>query len=296
MGCISVIMPVYNVAATVREQLHGLSRQSYRGEWEVIVCDNGSTDDTRAVCEAWIGRVPALTIIDTSRSPGAAAARNRGASAARGSVLAFCDGDDVVYPNWLEACSAAAQHHEFIAGAIDPFSLNRFSVPSSDASSLHRAPVALSFKPFAIGANMVVSRRAFDQVGGFRERLLHMEDIDLSWRIQLAGYPLHFEPSAVVAKRYPADIRTVWRKSVEQGGGDVVMYRHYRQYGVEFPCGIGPLYSDFKGAFARAHRFGFTVNGRALVAAAGRNYGRFAGWCRSPGWYRRSLQDVRRVR
>ncbi len=282
---LSVIMPVFNVADTVSFQLDALSRQTYQGDWELIVADNGSTDGTLSVIDEWAGCFPAFSVVDASRIPGAAAARNQAASRARGRVLVFCDGDDVVQPAWLSGMSAAAQSYDLVAGAIDPFSLNRFNVPLSDASSLRQAPIALSFKPFAISANMAVSRRAFNHVGGFSERLSHMEDVDLSWRVQLAGYPLYFEPSAVVAKRYSQDLLTVWRKSVGQGGGDVVMYRHYRQYGVEFPCGVGPLYSDFKGVFAARHGIGVSLNVHALVAAAGRNYGRFAGWWRLPAWY-----------
>ncbi len=129
---------------------------------------------------------------------------------------------------------------------------------------------------------MAVSRKAFDAVRGFRDDLMHFEDIDLSWRLQLAGYPLHFEPAAMVAKRYPPDLPGVWRESTRGGTEDVDLYRLFRHHGVELPLGLGPLYSDFRRALTRGSRFRVVVNRRALVAAAARNYSRLVTCLRSP--------------
>lgn len=277
MTLISVIMPVLDMADTIGQQLQALSRQTYGGDWELIVCDNGSTDRSRNICEEWRDLIPALRMVDASQRRGASAACNRGADQAHGSVFAFCDADDVAHPGWLEHHAAAARRHDHIAGALDAFSLNTFSLPAWEAQALHSPPHAMNFKPFAIGANMVVSRRAFTEVGGFCESLLVSQDLDFSWRVQLAGYPLYFEPRAIVAKRYRRDLRGACRQAMVWGMADLEIYRLYRRYGVEFPIGPGPLYSDSKAAFSRRSGRRVEVNGRTLVVALAHNAGRLLG-------------------
>ncbi len=276
MITMSVIIPVRNMAGTIGRQFDALSRQSYRGEWEVLVCDNGSTDGIQAVCREWSNRLPELRLIDASHRRGASAARNMGAVEARGTMLAFCDADDVVCDRWLEAVFAAAQNHDFISGPHDILSLNPFLQRGWQTDD--RLPVAMGFKPFAIGANLAVSKEAFDAVGGFCEGLQVGEDIDLSWRLQLAGYPLHYDPSMVVAKRLARTPGAMWRQSAEWGRGEIVLYMRFRQYGVERPYGIIPIYSDLKRAFARRGRVRLTVNRRRLFEAIAMNYGRWHAW------------------
>ena len=274
---ISVIIPVRNMADTIGDQLQALSHQTFTGEWELIVADNGSTDGTQAICARWIDRLPMLRLVDASARPGPSAARNIGAAAARGSVFAFCDADDAVFPGWLEHCVTASERHDHIAGALDAFSLNSFPVPAWEARALYAPPFAMSFKPFAIGANMVVSRRAFMDVGGFCESLSASQDVDFSWRVQLAGYPLYFEPEAAVAKRYRRTVRAACRQSMEWGIADIELYRRFRQFGLEFPVGLGPLYSDCKGAFSRTSGLRIRVNSRTLLIALAFNLGRLLG-------------------
>jgi len=94
---VSVVVPVRQGARTLGEQLEALSRQTYSGEWELIICDNGSTDGTRGRALAWQGALP-LRIVDASAKKGVAHARNVGIEATRGAYVLICDADDVVDP------------------------------------------------------------------------------------------------------------------------------------------------------------------------------------------------------
>jgi GT2 family glycosyltransferase len=85
--------------------------------------------------------------------------------------------------------------------------------------------------PFADTCNMVVSRNGFWSVGGFSEELESGTDVDLSWRMQLAGYPLHFAPDAIVAKRARTRLKDVWLQSARWGWTDVELYRRFRGAG-----------------------------------------------------------------
>ena len=96
----SVIIPVYNGANYITQQLDALAAQTGNPSFEVLVCDNGSTDDTRAVVESYNASYP-LRVVDASQRAGASHARNMGAVQAMGDVLIFCDGDDLVEPDWV---------------------------------------------------------------------------------------------------------------------------------------------------------------------------------------------------
>ncbi|MFO1034109.1 MAG: glycosyltransferase family A protein [Hyphomicrobiales bacterium] len=94
----SIIVPAYNVAATVRETLAALSRQTFV-DFELIVIDDGATDETPALLKAHDD--PRLRVI-RQRNRGLAGARNSGIHHARGEFIAFCDADDVWEPEKLE--------------------------------------------------------------------------------------------------------------------------------------------------------------------------------------------------
>src|SRR5690349_17899622 len=84
---ITVVIPAYNAAATLAEQLEALAGQDYEGDWEVLVVDNGSSDATTDIARQYAKRLPACTVVK-SRRRGHSAPRNDGARAARGELLA----------------------------------------------------------------------------------------------------------------------------------------------------------------------------------------------------------------
>src|SRR5512140_3870131 len=90
---LSVIIACLNAATTLGTQLDALARQSSPVPWELLICDNGSTDATVAVALRYQDRIPGLRVVDASGVRGAGAARNQGAEEARGEWLAFCDAD-----------------------------------------------------------------------------------------------------------------------------------------------------------------------------------------------------------
>ncbi|MGH9177586.1 MAG: glycosyltransferase [Acidimicrobiales bacterium] len=231
---ISVVVPVLNAAGTIGEQLAALAGQEADVAWEVVVADNGSTDATRSALDAAGPKLPHLRVVDALRRRGPAAARNQGAAAARGDVLAFCDADDVVAPGWLAAVATATGEHDFVAGSLDIGGRWRPPAPPDSDPPPLWAPTTGTFGwlKYGLGANMAVSRRAFDQLGGFAEELQAGEDLDLSWRLQLAGYPLHYEPAALVYKRpRPTSAHQV-RQYIKYGRYNVMIYKRLRSAGM----------------------------------------------------------------
>ena len=106
---ISVLVPVRNGMPHLTAQLEALSRQTYQGRWEIIVSDNGSTDDSVRVIRAARTRVP-LRIVDSREAAGRAGALAVAARAARGQLLLFCDADDIVADDWVERMKVALGH------------------------------------------------------------------------------------------------------------------------------------------------------------------------------------------
>ena len=99
MPSVSVIMPTFNRADTIRRAIRSVQAQTFT-DWELIVVDDGSTDNTVALIE---GRDPRLKLI-RQENQGTAGARNAGLSASAGSYIAFLDSDDEWLPHHLELC------------------------------------------------------------------------------------------------------------------------------------------------------------------------------------------------
>jgi GT2 family glycosyltransferase len=235
---LTVVIPCLNAAATLGDQLDGLAGQSWPGEWEVIVADNGSTDGSQALIESYAGRIPGLRIVDASDRKGQAHARNVGSAAAigaTGDALLFVDADDQVAPGWLEAMGRALERHEFVACRYDNEALNPAWVqrthlnPQKDGVTRYDYP---PFLPHAGGGGLGVRRSVHEEVGGFDESMPALEDTDYCWRIQLAGHELAFAPDAVVRIRHRHDPRSIFRQGVSYGRHNVLIYRKYLPLGM----------------------------------------------------------------
>ena len=98
---VSIITPVYNKEQHVAEAIESVMAQNY-AEWELILIDDASSDDSRQVIRPFLDRDPKLRYIRLDRNEGAAYARNVGLEAARGRYVAFLDADDVWMPGKLE--------------------------------------------------------------------------------------------------------------------------------------------------------------------------------------------------
>ena len=198
---LSVIIPCYNAADTLRAQLRALAAQSCARGWEVIVADNGSTDDLPAVIADARTALPALRLVDASDLQGVSHARNVGVAHARAEYLLFCDADDVVGENWLTGMAEALDRHEFVAGRFDFTRLNDPAAQGGREAVQQTGLIDRDYLPYAGGGNMGIRRSVFRRVGGFDEQLPCLEDVDFCWRVQEQGTPLTFAPEALLHVR-----------------------------------------------------------------------------------------------
>jgi GT2 family glycosyltransferase len=139
--------------------------------------------------------------------------------------------------------------------------------------------------PYALSGNMAVTREAFDKVGGFTEDLGTVgEDVDLSWKLQLAGYRLHFEPSAVIAYRHRHDLRGLWRTNVDFGMADPELFRRFRSYGFP-PLRPASMAAAYFRLIVHLPRL-FSARSRGQwVREAAKRWGRLRGSLRSRALY-----------
>jgi glycosyltransferase involved in cell wall biosynthesis len=234
---LSVLIPVYNAAAWLPDQLEALTRQEWSQPWEIIIADNGSTDDSMTVVERYRGRLPHLQVMSAAERRGPAYALNLAAQRARGEALAFCDADDEIAPGWVAAMGEALQAHPFVACRFDIDKLNegwvRQSRKNPQANDVQR--YSPPFLPHAGGGGLGVRFHIFHEVGGFDETFTLLQDTDFCWKVQLKGYPLHFVPGAVLHVRYRASLRSVFRQARGYAEYNVKLIQRYRSHGLPSP-------------------------------------------------------------
>ena len=228
-----MIVPVRNEEQYVEEQLDALVAQTYTGTWELVVVDNGCRDRTIEVVEGRRDRLPRLTVVDARGRAGLNYARNRGVEAARGELLCFCDGDDVVCAAWLDELVRAARTADIVSGQCEHHLLNddvrKSWRPVEQQVDLNRHP---GFLPYASGGNCAVWAEVAREIGwdeGFR---FGSSDIEFSFRAQFASRRIVFAPGAVVHVRHRECLRGLLRQYYAYGRSGPQLYRAFRAHGM----------------------------------------------------------------
>lgn len=229
---LSVIVPVYNAGVALSVQLAALAAQHYEAEWETVIVDNGSTDGSAELARRFVAQLPNLRIVTSTAGKGPAFARNVGASVATGDALIFVDQDDEVAPGYINAMGHKLATCEFVGARVDHKTLNpqllveaRFPWQSDD---LMRG----GFLPATSGCALGIRRGLFEVLGGFDERFLYAQDIELSWRAQLAGTELCFVPDAILHYRHRRDLFKHVQQEYFWGTDDALIYRTFRFAGM----------------------------------------------------------------
>ncbi len=237
---ISVVIPTHNRSRLVAGTIASIAAQT-SAPLEVIVVDNGSTDDTPKTVRDLIRRVRGLRYIEEPRL-GVSVARNRGAAEASGDLVAFLDDDAVASRRWLERLGDALGESTDAAAAAGPIGLRwtrpaptwvrgleswygRFDLgPQRDVIRYPRYPFA---------SNLCFRREAFLAVGGFpvelgprgAHRVANEED-GLFRRVGERGWPVVYEPGALVYHWVHTERLTrryLLRRAVTQGRSDVLV-------------------------------------------------------------------------
>ncbi len=233
---ISVVIPVYNEEKHIKECLEAL-RNNTRKPDEILLADGGSADRTREIA----ARFPEVTVLDNPKRT-AAAGRNVGILRARGSVVAFADGDCIVRENWLEEIEAAFRKYrpDGIGGKIEPappenryeefWNTLAWKVLMNFGDEAYQVKKRTMNDAF-VTANCAYTRKLLYQMKGFNLWFgNNAEDIDLSWRALEAGAKLWYVPAVGIQAHgvtTPEDIR---KKSFRNGVSSSKIQKKYGSF------------------------------------------------------------------
>ena len=287
---VSVIVPVLNGAATLSQCLLSILRSDYPPDRrEVVVVDNGSTDDSPRVA----AQLPVTLLHEPHR--GAAAARNRGIEASRGEIVAFTDADCAVTAGWIRELVRMfdAPHVAAVEGEVLPFPATtpseRYAVLTGSHSRPRRSNGAMP--DFLVTANLAVRRAVFSRIGMFDTRFPGAggEDVDFSWRLlRDPNFELRFAPRAVVFHRHRTTVWGLFTQRLSYGYGRALLHRKYpdhegwgwRQERAGYRAlvrtawrAVGSLLPGIRGRYPAESRSALTLS---LVAGLGHRIG-FAG-------------------
>lgn len=200
---VSVIIPVFNGARFLGEAIESILAQTYRN-FEVVVVDDGSTDGTREVADAY----PLIRYVSQEHR-GTAAARNCGVRSSTGEFIAFLDADDLWMPDKLSLqmqAFAAEPNLAIVSGLVEQFVTpgleGRYQVPEAPQEGY--STVA-----------MVIRRKVLAELGGFREETQTAETI--AWFVKLAEQNIPMRVLAhVVARRRIHGENSTLRNRIEK--------------------------------------------------------------------------------
>lgn len=226
ISSVSIVIPAYNCSKTITKVIESALNQTF-GHCEVIVVDDGSTDNTAQV----IKNFPQVKYI-YQENGGPAKARNRGLKESNNEIVFFTDSDCVAHSDWIEL---AIKHFydEQVAVVCGSYGIaNKESLLARCIHDeiLYRHHNLVSDYPKVFGSyNFGIRKKVFLQVGGFNEgyRNASGEDNDLSYKIINAGYKIFFEKDALVDHCHPTALKKYLKEQYRHGFWRVKMYRDH---------------------------------------------------------------------
>jgi GT2 family glycosyltransferase len=234
-----VVIPTYNGGVGLADVLAAALAQDYRGDYEVVVVDDGSRDETPRVLEEWQARHPRRLRCFRQENGGPARARNRGAQEARGRLLAFIDDDCVAEPSWLTRLEAAVEESgaEAAAGAV----VNRETswvgrYVNRESIIDHHFDLEGRVAEMVTG-NAGVRADVFRELGGFDEtiRVAGGEDTEFGLRLRQGGRRIVHAPLARIHHPAPASLGEYLRMIFRHGQGRRRLGERFPDYRIRFP-------------------------------------------------------------
>jgi biofilm PGA synthesis N-glycosyltransferase PgaC len=234
---VTVLIPAFNEEPVIAASVTAALAADYPG-LEVLVLDDGSTDDTAAVAERTASGDPRCRVIRDPVNRGKGERLNEGSRLASHELVLVTDADTHMHPQaieWLVARMLSSSRLAAVAGG--PHVTNREGflptmqiLEAASIIGLIRRAQALTGRVGTVAGVLGLFRRErVLAVGGYDPRMA-TEDIELTWKLLLAGWTTAFEPRALVGMQVPATVRALWaqRQRWARGQGEV-LHTHLRE-------------------------------------------------------------------
>jgi biofilm PGA synthesis N-glycosyltransferase PgaC len=229
---VSVLIPCFNEGSHARETLRHALALEYP-DFEVIAVNDGSKDDTGAILEEAVRDNPRLRVVHLARNQGKAMALVTGSLLAKHEILVCIDGDALLDPHcahWLVRHFVTDPHVAAVTG--NPRIRNRSTLLgrlqvgefSSIVGMIKRAQRSFGRLFTVSGVITAFRKSAVHQVGYWSADML-TEDIDITWKLQRAGWDVRFEPRALVWILMPESMRGLWKQRLRWATGGAQVLR-----------------------------------------------------------------------
>ncbi len=235
-GCppVSILVPCHNEGNNLRETIEALNQQNY-ADFEIIAINDGSSDDTGDLLDELAGQYPRLRVVHLVENHGKATALRMGALASPNEFLVCIDGDALLDANatgWLMRHFLQSPQVGAVTG--NPRVRTRSTLLGKIQVGEFSSIVGLIKRAQRIyGRVFTIS----GVVAGFRKSALQQvdywsmdaitEDIDVSWKLHLAGWDIRFEPNALCWILMPETFRGLWSQRLRWAQGGVEVFSRY---------------------------------------------------------------------
>ena len=236
---LSIVVCTYNRAVYIGKTLNHLLKQTAdQSDYEVIIVNNLSTDQTEDICQSFLQDhpdAPFYYFVETNQ--GHSYSRNRGIKESKGDIVAFIDDDAFVHPDFGSNIIQYFQQHpevQAIGGKIlpvyegqSPTWMSHFLLPLVSALEMGSQPKPFKGRKFPVGANIAFRRTVFDRYGLFNvalgrigSGLMGGDEKELIYRLKTQHEPVHYVPDVVVDHIIPEKrLEIAYIKGLAQGVG-----------------------------------------------------------------------------
>lgn len=228
---VSVVIPAYNAAATLKLCLDSLEGLDYpKDRFEILLIDNGSTDTTLEIASHYN-----LTVLHENTAQSSYAARNKGILAAKGDLIAFTDADCIVTSEWLKNLTLFWDEKDFgcFAGEIQAYQPETLIEKFSDRENILRQKCTMEcpYLPYPQTANAAYRSDVFQKVGIFIPEMTSGGDADIAWRMQKQlGLKIRFIPDALVYHKHRTSLHGLYNQFRKYEHGKFFWTEHYPDF------------------------------------------------------------------
>ncbi|BBL76158.1 poly-beta-1,6-N-acetyl-D-glucosamine synthase [Methylomagnum ishizawai] len=269
---VSILIPCYNEGATLRETLGYLRRLDYP-QYEIIAINDGSRDNTLDILEELALDFPALRVLNLASNQGKAVALRTAALLANSEYLICIDGDALLDPDaipWLLRHFLDDPRVGAVTGnpriRTRSTLLGKLQVGEFSAIiGLIKRAQRVYGRIFTVSGVIAAFRRSALHRVGYWSPDMVTEDIDISWKLQLDGWQLRYEPRALCWVLMPETLAGLWRQRVRwaQGGAEVLL-RYGRSVWRWSARRLWPIYLECLAGYVWAHLMVLALLGWAL--------------------------------